>query len=174
VSRTRLVVVLGYSRGAADELHEISVQRVRRGEATAGADDAVLLSGGRRRWRRSSEAELMARSWRGPARRLELDLGARSTFGNAAGAVARAQALGASEIVLVTSGWHGRRAASLFRAAFRGTGSELTLVLTEERGALGARLRELACWSLVPFQRPLIRRGRARTARAAGARVGVR
>jgi hypothetical protein len=36
----------------------------------------------------------------------------------------------------------------------------VTLAATDERGGIGARLRELACWTLVPFQAALARRKR--------------
>ena len=111
----------------------------------------MLLSGWRRSRHATSEAELMASAWDGSAERILLDDSARSTFGNALAAAAAAQRLGATEVVLVTSGWHGRRASSLLRAALRGSGSTVTLMATSERGAARARLRELACWLLVPL-----------------------
>jgi uncharacterized SAM-binding protein YcdF (DUF218 family) len=102
----------------------------------------------------------MARAWNGSARHVLVDPGARSTYGNARSVSETARRLGASEIVLVTSGWHGRRAARLVRAALLRSGLPVLLVATDERGSLRNRARELACWSLVPLQSLLaVRRG---------------
>jgi uncharacterized SAM-binding protein YcdF (DUF218 family) len=65
--------------------------------------------------------------------------------------------MSASEVILVTSGWHGRRAATLMRAAYR---RPVVLAATGERGTTGTRLRELVCWFLVPVQIALARRTR--------------
>ena len=59
----------------------------------------------------------------------------------------------ASEVVLVTSGWHGRRAAALLRAALRGSGSTIELATTDEPPSVSTRLRELACWAIGPARR---------------------
>lgn len=149
---SRLVAVLGYSSGRGHELHVVCAARLARAEEEATPGDAVLLSGKARRQRHTSEADLMARAWRGSAERILLDPDARSTYGNARSVSRAAQRLGATEIVLVTSGWHGRRAAALVRAALRRSGQPVRLVATQERGSLANRLRELACWPLVPFQ----------------------
>jgi len=94
-----------------------------------------------------------------------LDRSARSTYGNAVGTAAAARALGVRDVVLVTSGWHGRRASALLRAALRRTGHRVILAATDEHGTSGARLRELACWTLVPVQAAFAaaRRGRQTT-----------
>jgi DUF218 domain len=160
----RLVAVLGYSIGRGDDLHEICAARLRRAEEEVRRDDVVLLSGWARRRRRPSEAELMARSWRGRGSRVVLDRTARSTLANAVGVAATARALAAHEIVLVTSRWHGRRAAALLAAALRGTGVEVELALTEEAGSVRARAREAVCWAFVPIQ--LVLAGRHSVARA--------
>jgi uncharacterized SAM-binding protein YcdF (DUF218 family) len=167
----RLVVVLGYS-GRRDGLHEICAARLRRAEEEAGADDIVLLSGWSRRRRRASEAELMAEAWSGPSARVLLDRDARTTLANAVGAARAAREQGAREVVLVTSDWHGRRAAALLDAALAESGIALELAVTDEHGSTRARLREIACWSVVPAQRR-IARARARAARHVpdGARV---
>ena len=102
----------------------------------------------------------MARAWAPPVRRLVLDRTARSTLGNAIGVARAARALGVGEVVVVTSGWHGRRASALVRAALRPAGPRVVLASTDERGSLGARLRELACWLLVPVQAALAARKR--------------
>jgi len=161
----RLVVVLGYS-GRRDGLHEICAARLRRAEAEARPEDVVLLSGWSRRRSRTSEAELMAEAWSGPTTQVLLDRGARTTLANAVGAARAAHEQGAREVVLVTSGWHGRRAAALLEAALAGSDVTVELALTDERGSAWARLREVACWSAVPVQRRLAR------ARAGAPRTG--
>lgn len=157
---SRLVAVLGYSSGSGRELHAVCAARVARAAEEAVPGDAVLLSGcARRRWH-ASEAELMARAWSGSAERVLVDPGARSTYGNARSVARAARRLGVTEIVLVTSGWHGRRAATLVRAALRGSGPPVRLVATPERGSRAVRLRELACRPFVPLQSALaVRRG---------------
>ena len=147
----RLIAVCGYSDGRGPGLHEICARRLRRAEREAGADDVVLLSGWARGENAASEAELMARSWSGTAHRVVLDRDARSTFGNVSAAAALARAVDAKEVLLVTSGWHARRAGALLRAALRGSGSTVGVAATGERPSLGTRLREAGCWTLVPF-----------------------
>jgi hypothetical protein len=152
MSRPRLVAVLGYSAGASgDGLHDICAARLRRAEREAGPQDFVLLSGWARRSKPLSEGDLMAGSWRGGGRCVLVDRSARTTLGNARTTSMAAQALGIQEIVLVTSGWHARRAHALVRVALRGTGARIVLAATDERGTPAARLRELACWALVPL-----------------------
>ena len=141
MSSGRLVTVLGYSGGAGHSLHDICAARLRLAEQEARPGDVILLSGGARRGRFESEAELMARSWRGPRGRILLDRRARSTRGNAVRTAAAARTLGVTEIVLVTSGWHGRRAAALFRTVLRGSSATVTLVVTNDRGSRGSRVR---------------------------------
>jgi uncharacterized SAM-binding protein YcdF (DUF218 family) len=158
MSGSRLVAVLGYSNARDRELHEICANRLRRAAQEVREDDVVLLSGWARGRSGASEAELMARSWRGRSSRIVLDRTARSTVGNVIGAAMTARAVAAHEVVLVTSSWHGRRAAALLRAAVHGSGSTVTLALTDERIALWASLRELACWTLVPLQALTARR----------------
>jgi uncharacterized SAM-binding protein YcdF (DUF218 family) len=167
----RLVVVLGYS-GLRDGLHEICAARVQRGEQEARPDDIVLLSGWSRRPGRATEAELMAEAWSGVSAQVLLDRDARTTLGNAIAAARVASEHGSREVVLVTSGWHGRRAATLLRAALAGSDMTVELALTDERGSRLARLREAACWSIVPVQRRVARaRASARRQRSDGARV---
>lgn len=171
VAGPRLVVVLGYS-DRRDGLHAVCAARLRRAETEAGPDDVILLSGWSRRRSRASEAELMAEAWDGMSTQLVLDRGARTTLGNAVGAATVANERGAREVVLVTSGWHGRRARALLDAALGGSGVAAELALTDERGTRRARLREVACWSIVPVQKRLARaRAGARRARPDGARV---
>jgi uncharacterized SAM-binding protein YcdF (DUF218 family) len=151
VSESRLIAVCGYSDGSEDGLHVICASRLRRAEREASPDDVVLLTGWARRRDATSEAELMAREWRAPCRQVVVDPGARSTFANVAAAAAHARAVRARRVVLVTSGWHARRAAALLRVALRGSGSTVELATTDERPSVRARLREVACWALVPY-----------------------
>jgi uncharacterized SAM-binding protein YcdF (DUF218 family) len=151
VSEVRLIAVLGYSRRSGEGLQESCFARLRRAEQEAGAGDVVLLSGWARGGSGASEAEQMARSWTAPRGRIILDRRARSTLENVVGAATLARRLDAKEVLLVTSGWHGRRAGALLRSALRGSGSTVRLATTDERGSLGARLRELVCWTVVPF-----------------------
>jgi DUF218 domain len=164
---TRLVAVLGYSGESEPDLHEICAARLRRAEAEARDDDVVLFSGWARRGRGTAEAELMARSWHGGGARIVLDRDARSTLANALGVAAAAKALAVREVVLVTSGWHGRRAGALLASALEGSGLELRLALTDERGSTRARWREAVCLTVVPLQKLLARR-RNGSARSSG------
>ncbi len=125
--------------------------RLVRAESEVRPDDTVLLSGWARRRARAPEAELMARAWTAPARRIVLDRNARSTIGNALGVARAARRLGVDEVVLVTSSWHGRRASALVRAALFGARTKVTLATSTERATLAARMREVACWSLLPL-----------------------
>jgi uncharacterized SAM-binding protein YcdF (DUF218 family) len=159
VNTPRLVAVLGYSRGKADELHAVCAARVARAVEEARSGDAVLVSG-RGRGRAACEAELMAEAWNGRTTPVLVDRAARTTYGNALGVAAAARSLGHREVVVVTSRWHGRRAAALVRAALRESGHAVTLASTDERGTVLARLRELVCWPLVPFQVALAGRRR--------------
>jgi len=157
MSEGRLVAVLGYSNGDAGAgLHPVCAARLARAAEETKPGDAVLFSGRRRRGA-ISEADLMARGWTGRAAQVLLDTAARSTYGNVLGAAAAAREVSAREVVVVTSGWHGRRAATLMRAASR---NPVVVAATDERGTAGARLRELACWLLVPVQVALARRTR--------------
>jgi len=61
-----------------------------------------------------------------------------------------ARSLGVDEVVLVTSGWHGRRAGVLARAALAGSGARLEVITANEPSGPSTRARELACWSIVP------------------------
>jgi uncharacterized SAM-binding protein YcdF (DUF218 family) len=153
---TRLVAVLGYSTRGGDGLDEICLARLHRAEAVARPGDVVLLSGWARRGSPASEAEQMAQAWDGPPVRLELDRRAHSTRANVLGAARLARALHADEVVLVTSPWHARRASALLRRALRGGDMRITVATTDERGSPAARLRELACWTVVPLA---VRRG---------------
>ena len=153
MSEARLVAVLGYSDGSTNgRLHPVCAARLVRAAEEVEPGDAVLLSGWTRRRGPASEAELIARAWNGRSAKVLLDRDARSTYGNAVGTAAAARALGVREVVLVTSGWHGRRASALLRAALHRTEHRIVVAATDEPGTLRARLRELACWTLVPVQ----------------------
>lgn len=148
----RLVAVLGYSGGRHAGLHPVCAARITRATAEATERDVVLLTGWSRRGRAESEAALMAAAWNGRAREVRLDHGASTTYGNARAVAHAARELAATEIVLVTSGWHGRRAAALVRASVRDLRVPVRVAATGERGRGRDRARELACWALVPFQ----------------------
>jgi len=113
---TRLVAVLGYSTLRGDHLHPIALSRLRAAERVA-ADGAVavLLSGWSRRRHRLPESELMRAAWQGPDVPLLVDPDARTTAANARAVVAAAAETGATEVVVVTSSWHARRARHLVR-----------------------------------------------------------
>ena len=151
MSGVRLIAVLGFSNGGDAGLHEVCASRLSRAERESETDDIVLLSGWGKGRRAVPEADLMARAWNGRCRELVLDRRARTTLGNVLGAATLARTLDTREVLLVTSGWHARRAAVLLRAALHGSGSTVRLVATDERGSLRARLRELVCWIFVPF-----------------------
>ena len=122
-----------------------------RAEAEASADDVVLFSGWARRGHATSEAEHMAAAWGGATRRHVVDRGARTTLGNAIAVGRAARHLGATDVVLVTSRWHARRASVLVRASLLGTGARLRVATSDERVPGARGLRELAAWSLVPL-----------------------
>ena len=143
----RVVAVCGYSDGRETGLHPICERRLRLAEREAGPDDVVLLTGWARHADATAEAELMARSWRGANRELHVESSARSTLGNVRAAAELAKRVGATEVVLVTSGWHARRAGALLRSLV----GESRVVATDERGSLASRIRELVCWAGVPF-----------------------
>jgi uncharacterized SAM-binding protein YcdF (DUF218 family) len=111
----RLIVVLGYSgRSRGDGLHPICAARVTAAAALASGNDTVLLTG-------RPEAELMRRSWSGDSRRVLCDTKSRVTAESASHAARLVGELGVAEVVVVTSWWHCRRAALLFRRSLRGT-----------------------------------------------------
>ena len=148
----RLIAVLGYSDGKARSLHPICAARLARAESEARPEDTVLLSGWARGRGSPPEAELMARSWSSPSRRVLLDRNARSTAGNVLGAIRAARQTGAHEIVLVTSRWHARRTSALAHAALFRSRIKVTVIAADDPAAGSARLRELACWTVLPFQ----------------------
>jgi uncharacterized SAM-binding protein YcdF (DUF218 family) len=148
---TRLVAILGFSDGSTEDLHPVCALRLRRGEEEARPNDVVLFSGWARAGCAGAEADLMAASWRGAARTRLVDRGARTTLGNALSAARAARRIDADEVVLVTSGWHARRAAALVRAALAGTGVRVRIARASGDGVpVRSALREGAAWLLVP------------------------
>jgi hypothetical protein len=147
---TRLVAVLGYSDRGAPGLHPVCATRLARAEREASPHDVVLFSGWGRRGGASAEADLMAQSWSTPVSARIVDRGARTTLGNAIGVGWAVRWLEADEVVLVTSGWHARRAGVLVRASLRGSGASLRVVTTDEPTTPRHGLRELVAWVAVP------------------------
>ncbi len=149
---TRLVAVLGYSDGkAATALHPVCAARVARAQQETATGDVVLLSGWARRGRPSSEAELMAAAWSAAPRRLIVDHSARTTLGNAIAVGRAARQVDATDVLVVTSGWHARRASVLVRAALIGSGAKLHVASTDESASRARGMRELAAWTVVPL-----------------------
>jgi DUF218 domain len=146
----RVVAVLGYSPPLKGGLHAVCAGRLAHAEALADADTVVVLSG---------EAELMHRAWSGPAVELVSDPLASTTAGNAAGIAAVARRVGATEVVLVTSRWHARRATLLLRAALRGAAIGVTTSSPPDSPTLRLRVRELACLAAAPVQALLLKSG---------------
>jgi hypothetical protein len=149
---TRLVVVLGYSDGRAEDLHPVCAARLERAAPLAERADAVVLSGWARREGWLPEAELMRAGWAGPDRPLIIDSSARITAENAAYVAELVDELGVDEVVVVTSWWHRLRAALLFRALLRRRRVRLAVVGAERPTSPHLLLREVACFVLVPFQ----------------------
>jgi DUF218 domain len=147
---TDVIAVLGYSRRAAHtDLHPVCADRLAHAQTLASPEGTVILSG---------EADLMRAAWTGPDVVLVCDPDARSTSDNARYVAAAARELGATEVVLVTSRWHGLRAGILLRAALRGSGIRLRLATANGRPPPGLAARELVCLALLPFQLARVRR----------------
>jgi uncharacterized SAM-binding protein YcdF (DUF218 family) len=148
----RLVAVLGYSSRRGRELHAICLARLEHAAREAHEDDAVVLTGGRRRSLGRPEAEAMRDAWPGPATTVLVDDAALSTAENAAHVRALALELGVDEVVVVTSRWHSRRAAALFRRAFRGTGIRVSVSPATTASSPALLVREAACFATLPVQ----------------------
>ena len=141
---TNVIAVLGYSRRAAHtDLHPVCADRLAHAQTLASPEGTVILSG---------EADLMRAAWTGPDVVLVCDPDSRSTSDNARNVAAAARELGATEVVLVTSRWHGLRAGILVRAALRGSGIRLRLAPANGRPPPTLVARELVCLALLPFQ----------------------
>ena len=147
----RVVVVLGYSDGGAGELHPVCAARLAKAAEIATAEDVVVLSGWARGHETGSEAELMAAAWNGSSAELVVDPDARTTVENAVNALNDVLRVGAREVVVVTSSWHAARSKTAMRWLLRHTGVKVRSASPPGR-SLGASLRELALWPLLPFQ----------------------
>jgi DUF218 domain len=147
----RLVAVLGYSDRECAELHPVCAARLERAEREIRPDDVLLFSGWARHGRAQTEADLMSRSWTASGHSRIVDRGARTTLGNAMGIGRAARRLGVGEVVLVTSGWHARRASVLVRAALLGSRAELHIAATDETATMWTELRELLSWAGMPL-----------------------
>lgn len=154
----RIVAVLGYSGRDTSRLHPICAGRVAHAEQLATDGHTVIFSGWSRRGDGTSEAELMRAAWRTPGVVLHSDRAAGSTAGNAANVAAAADALGAEELVVVTSGWHRLRTRILFRAALRGRQVRLRVESAPGPRPPAVVARELVCLAAVPFQLWRVRR----------------
>ncbi len=154
---TRLVAVLGYSTRRADGLHAVCAERLEAAEAVAEGAHAVVLSGWSRRRHHPSEAELMRRAWRGPDLPLLVDGDARTTIGNVRAIAGAARELGATEVVLVTSSWHARRARLLARAVLD-PGARVAVATPPPTRPARHVARELACLPLGLAWRAVARR----------------
>ena len=141
----RLVAVLGYSARRSKGLHDICAERLRHAEGLEA--DAVLLTG---------EVHLMHPVWSENKTQLLTDPAARNTRQNAAGVAAAARALGATEVVVVTSRWHAFRARALVRAAL----PEVPVRSSSPPGRppLALLARELGCLAFLPYQFLRLRR----------------
>jgi hypothetical protein len=159
VSAARVVLVLGYSDGGADELHRVCAARLARAAEVATADDVVVLSGWARVPHTRSEAELMRAAWRGQAHEVVVDPDARTTVDNMANALNDIARSRAREVLVVTSSWHAPRAKAALGWLLRSTGIQVRAVTPPER-SVRAALRELPLWLLLPFQLWLIGRRR--------------
>lgn len=148
---TRVIVVLGYSAGATDELHPVCAARLAKAAEIARPDDVVVLSGWARAGHVRPEAELMADAWRGSAAEVVVDPDARTTVENLANAVNDILRVGAREVLIVTSSWHAARAQAAMRWLVLHTGVKVRAASPPGRSP-AASARELALWPLLPFQ----------------------
>ena len=152
MSRPRVIAVLRLLGRPGRGLHEICVLRLRRAEREAAAGDIVLLSGWARRGSAASEAELMGRgveravprAGRRPVGALDVRERPRRC---PASPRRRTRARSSSS---PPPGMAGERPA-LLRAALRGPGTTIRLATTDEPPSVSTRLREIACWTMVPL-----------------------
>jgi DUF218 domain len=157
----RVVVVLGYSDRGRGEIHPVAAARLAHACELTTREDVVVLSGWARVPGTRSEAELMHSAWTGEAREVVVEPDARTTVGNAANALDDIRRVGASEVVVVTSAWHARRARTAFRRLLRD--DDVPVRVTSPPGrSLRSGLRELALWPLLPAQ---LRHARRRSPR---------
>ena len=118
---------------------------------------AIILSGWARHPRLTAEAELMRAAWTG-GDVVVCDPDARSTAENAANVAAAAAALGADELVVVTSHWHRPRARILVEAAGRARGLDVAVDAAPGRMRPLLAAREVAAAALLPVQLRRLRR----------------
>lgn len=150
---TRVVAVLGYSRGRGGRLHPICAARLAHAERVADGASAVILSGwARRRSRGAPEAELMRAAWAGPDVLIVCDPDARTTADNAANVARAARRLGADELVVVTSRWHRARVRVLVRQALHTTAIHVTVEAGDGPAPPLVLAREAACLVALPLQ----------------------
>jgi uncharacterized SAM-binding protein YcdF (DUF218 family) len=100
----------------------------------------------------------MRRAWQGSAHSVVCDPFARTTAENAFRIAELARASAARDVVVVTSGWHARRARLLFRAALRASGVRVEVVPARDGLPVRPVLEELSRWPLAPFALALARR----------------
>ena len=124
----------------------------------------MVLTGGKHRSLGRPEADAMLEAWSGPATAVVRESAALTTAENASHAAAVALALGAPEVMVVTSRWHSPRAVLLFRLALRGTGVRVTPAPARTPWSPTLLMRELVCVAAVPFQ---LRRAGRRAGRVA-------
>ncbi len=167
-----MIVVLGYSDGGRDELHPIGAARLTRAAEISTAADVVVLSGWARVAGTQPEAQLMAAAWAGSAAEVVVDPDARTTVGNAFNALNDIQRVGAREIVVVTSRWHAPRAKAAFRLLLWRRSVRVRATFPPEPANLGAMLRELPLWLLLPAQLWHARKLRPRDATSGPPRPG--
>jgi uncharacterized SAM-binding protein YcdF (DUF218 family) len=136
----RLVAVLGYSPLRGDDLHELCAARVRHAQTVVREGDAVLLTG---------EADLMRGAWDGDV--VALDPHARNTRENARAIAEAVREVGATEVVVVTSGWHAFRARTLVRASLRDPKVSVTSSSPPGRLPVSLVAREAVCLAALPL-----------------------
>jgi uncharacterized SAM-binding protein YcdF (DUF218 family) len=148
----RVIVVLGYSDGGRDVIHPVCAARVARAGEISSEADVVVLSGWARVPGTQSEARLMAGAWKGSAAEVVVDPDARTTVGNAANALNDIRRVGAREVWVVTSRWHAPRARAAFRLLLWRSPVRVRATFPPEPPRLGAFVRELPLWLLLPVQ----------------------
>lgn len=147
-----IVAILGYSSRDTSVLHPICEARLRRGSQELEQARAVVLSGWARRYGSPSEAELMWQAWPEASVPVVSDPHSRTTAESALRVAALARSLSASEIRLVTSRWHMRRARFLFRGALGERDIRVSVANADDPPTLRRSLRELAGWVVAPAQ----------------------
>jgi uncharacterized SAM-binding protein YcdF (DUF218 family) len=148
--RRRLIAVLGYSGRGHHGLHDVCGERLSHAERLAEPGDVVLLSGWARHGDGGGESELMREAWNGPEVQLIADSTARNTRENAVEVAQAARWVSATEVVVVTSGWHAQRARALVRAALGTPGVPVESSSPPGAGPVTLLARELLCLAALP------------------------